>query len=100
MSKANLEGGCEGRYPEWMVGGGRPGAHKAVRNFILKCALGILFVAGPTPLFSADLVDTSLLGVRGAILQTAGQGFFAVADAQGIGDFNGDGLDDIVLAVR
>ena len=49
---------------------------------------------------AADLIDTSSLGARGAILETPGDGSFALPDAQGLGDFNGDGLDDIAVAAR
>jgi hypothetical protein len=46
------------------------------------------------------LIDTSKIGERGGIIESVAEGLFAIDDAQGIGDFNGDGLDDIVLAVK
>lgn len=43
-----------------------------------------------------DLVDTRQLGTRGAILETAlGNEYGKIWDARSVGDFNGDGLDDL-----
>ena len=42
-----------------------------------------------------DLVDTRQLGTRGAILETAIGSSFELWDVRTVGDFNGDGLDDL-----
>jgi hypothetical protein len=74
----------------------------AVRPPIAVRAAGIivLVLALAPGAAAAELLDAGALGERGAILETIGEGFFALADAQGIGDFNGDGRDDVALAVR
>src|SRR5213593_2977686 len=59
--------------------------------FLLAAAFGTAF--------GEDLVDTRQLGQRGAILETAllplARGDFKVEEVQGLGDFNGDGFDDL-----
>src|SRR5256885_1933507 len=51
------------------------------------------------PLVAEDLIDMRQLGKRGAILETAllplARGHTKVWEAQGLGDFNGDGFDDL-----
>src|SRR2546426_1088481 len=51
------------------------------------------------PLVAKDLIDMRQLGKRGAILETGllplARGDFKVEEAQGLGDFNGDGFDDL-----
>src|SRR5262249_16860792 len=95
MSKSTRdEGGCGFDYQRMSPFG------RALRRSCLAAAASICLLAGASALPAEDLVATSLLGKRGAILETPGQGFLALPDLQGIGDFNGDGLDDVVLAVR
>src|SRR3989454_1081962 len=51
------------------------------------------------PLVAEDLIDMRQLGKRGAILEPGllplARGDFKVEEAQGLGDFNGDGFDDL-----
>src|SRR2546427_1004183 len=63
--------------------------------------LGIWISASSCPLCAqaSDLVDTGRLGARGVIFELPPESY-GIIDAQGIGDFNGDGLDDIALSVK
>jgi hypothetical protein len=64
--------------------------------------IGAVAVLLACPLSAAEVVDLSALGERGVVFELPrtvdlGSG---LADGQGIGDFDGDGRDDIVLAFR
>jgi hypothetical protein len=47
---------------------------------------------------TADLVDTGALGERGVVFETSALGSSTLNDAVGLGDFNGDGLDDLFVS--
>jgi hypothetical protein len=69
---------------------------------VLSFLAAFLLSAGEAWSQATDEIDTAQLGERGVVLEppagiTSSTGF---EDGQGIGDFNGDGLDDIVLGIH
>jgi hypothetical protein len=47
---------------------------------------------------AADLIDTAALGSRGVVFHTGGVGSAVLYSALGLGDFDGDGFDDVLTS--
>ncbi|MCZ6794094.1 MAG: FG-GAP-like repeat-containing protein, partial [Planctomycetota bacterium] len=65
--------------------------------------LGLVAVLAPFPgrlaAQAGELIDTARLGQHGVAFESPVERFFSLVNAVGIGDFDGDGFDDVVLGM-
>jgi hypothetical protein len=74
----------------------------AWRNWAVRFAVCCLFpLHVPAARARAtDLIDTAALGQRGVVFETRTLGYSALSLITGVGDFNGDGFDDLATFSR
>jgi len=72
-----------------------PPSFVSTRWLVAACAFAVPFVPALSRAQGEDLIDTASLDARGVVFDSGGLGRGGLSVAVSIGDFNGDGMDDL-----